>query len=74
MFRQSGIFGAPNSSRRSSSHGRLKARPALEALEGRVVLSTIKWTNEGNDGFATVFGDQAAYARSVVHTAINEWQ
>jgi hypothetical protein len=39
--------------------------------------STINWTNRGqtSDNFATVFGSSAAAtARSVVDTAINEWQ
>src|SRR5262249_7451187 len=37
---------------------------------------TINWVNRGSpgDNFATVFGANAGLARSVVDTAINEWQ
>jgi autotransporter-associated beta strand protein len=43
-------------------------------LEDRTVPSTINWINRGSDNFATVFGGNANLARSVVDTAIDEWQ
>jgi hypothetical protein len=50
-------------------------RPSLEVLEDRVVPATIAWMNRGGaDNFAAVFGGNANLARSVVDTAISEWQ
>ncbi len=65
-------------SRRPKSKRRLPRRrlrrPLLEALEDRVLLSTIHWFNEGpSDGFDAVYGNGAAAARNVVHAAFNTW-
>lgn len=54
-------------------------RLEVEALEDRVVPSTITWVNRGNalsdsDNFASVFGAQAETARRVVDAAINAWE
>ena len=55
-------------------------RLEVEALEERVVPSTILWTNRGmtsganNDRFDAVFGDRAEIARRVVDAAILSWQ
>jgi len=70
-------------------NSRHKRRPLLEALEDRLALSTILWTNRGNaqndsDGFAGVFCvgatmsgatcASAETARNVVATALSDWQ
>ena len=52
---------------------------AMEQLEGRVLLSTIAWTNRGNanndsDGFNGVFAGNATTARGVVDAALLSWQ
>src|SRR5262249_60582624 len=64
----------------ASQRRRPRSRPSCrlfpEPLEDRTVPSTINWVNRGSpgDNFATVFGANAGLARSVVDTAINEWQ
>ncbi len=52
------------------------AAAAVETLELRVMLSTIVWTNEGqtSDGFASVFGSNAAVARSDIDAVITTWE
>src|SRR5262249_52432752 len=57
-----------------------RVRLHLEALESRVVLSTIHWLHRGDtsgtatdDHFKDVFGDRAQLARQVVDSAILEW-
>ena len=54
------------------------ARCGCEALERRVLLSTINWTNKGSAGndsdhFNLVFGGRAAAARSDVLAAFAYW-
>jgi hypothetical protein len=58
---------------------KLRARPRIDVLEDRSLLSTILWTNRGNafsdsDGFNGVFGANATAARAVVDAAIQAWQ
>src|SRR5215217_79036 len=51
----------------------------LEALEDRVVPSTMHWVNRGNtsgvgnDFFNDVFGANATLARRVVDSALQQW-
>ncbi|MCX7420898.1 MAG: hypothetical protein NT013_15345, partial [Planctomycetia bacterium] len=52
---------------------RSSTRPAAETLEERALLSTINWSNRGDDGFET-FGDNAEMARRVVDSAIRGWE
>lgn len=54
---------------------KFRRRPQLECLEDRLVPSSVTWTNRGqdSDNFGTVFGSNAALARSVVDEAITEW-
>jgi hypothetical protein len=61
---------------RQQPRRRAQQQPSLELLEDRLVPSTINWTNRGqaSDNFATVFGSNAGTARSVVDTAILEWE
>src|SRR5262249_45748841 len=54
-------------------------RPVLEALEDRVVPSTINWSNRGtanndSDGFNGVFGPNAETARIAARGALDLWQ
>jgi hypothetical protein len=55
---------------------RKPSRYRCEALERRVLLSSIVWTNRGNasDGFNGVFGGNAELARNVVDAALLAWQ
>ena len=52
---------------------RSSTRPTAETLEERALLSTINWSNRGDDGFET-FGDNAEMARRVVDSAIRGWE
>ena len=52
---------------------RSSTRPAAETLEERALLSTINWSNRGDDGFET-FGANAEMARRVVDSAIRGWE
>ena len=59
----------------SNTHGQL----AMEQLEGRVMLSTIAWTNRGtaindSDGFGSVFGANAEAARITARGALDLWE
>jgi hypothetical protein len=66
----------------STRHVRRKTRvPLLEQLEARQVLSTILWTNRGDNGGADTDNFEAVYgaatapiARSIVDRAINDWE
>jgi Ca2+-binding RTX toxin-like protein len=53
------------------------ARPNVEALEDRTLLSTITWTNRGDafndtDGFVAAFGPANNLARQVVDASISQ--
>lgn len=62
-----------------TSDAKNASRPAVEALEDRVVPSTITWVNRGDavddsDRFGEVFGAQAETARRVADAAIDAWE
>ena len=63
---------------RTRSSGR--AAPAsCDALEPRVLFSTINWTNKGTsasdtDGFNAVFASFGDRAREIVQRAVDDWE
>src|SRR5687768_8473624 len=53
--------------------------PTCDALERRVLLSTINWTNKGTatsdtDGFNAAYSVLAERARGIVQRAIDDWE
>src|SRR6516162_5247136 len=64
--------------RRPTPSSRRRPRLELEALENRLVPSTIHWQNRGSptsddDGFNAAFGASAQTARADVDAALRSW-
>ena len=64
--------------RKAPRREKRRARLQLEALEDRMVPSTLLWANRGSltndsDDFNKTFGTNAYKARQVVDAALQEW-